>query len=222
MKIGYGRVSTRDQHPEAQHDALLAAGCDKVFLDKASGKLARRPELDKALHSANRAGDQLVVTKLDRLGRSLEHLIELSNELQHRGVDLVVLDQGIDTSTAVGRMFFQILGSIAEFEHALMSERTMDGLAAARARGRVGGPKPKLRPRQAELARADVRPGRRATARAAGPSPRSPPSSALPDPPSIATSTKHHPPRVLKGPIGETVIPQAQVIRRSNSGETPV
>ena len=153
MKIGYGRVSTRDQHPEAQHDALLTAGCDKVFLDKASGKLARRPELDKALHSVNRAGDQLVVTKLDRLGRSLEHLIELSNELQRRGVDLVVLDQGIDTSTAVGRMFFQILGSIAEFEHALMSERTMDGLAAARARGRVGGPKPKLRPRQAELAR---------------------------------------------------------------------
>ncbi len=71
-----------DQHPEAQHDALLAAGCDKVFLDKASGKLARRPELAKALHSANRTGDQLVVTKLDRLGRSLEHLIELSNDLR--------------------------------------------------------------------------------------------------------------------------------------------
>jgi DNA invertase Pin-like site-specific DNA recombinase len=153
VRIGYGRVSTRDQHPEAQHDALVAAGCDKVFLDKASGKLARRPELDKALHSANRAGDQFVITKLDRLGRSLEHLIELSNDLQRRGVDLVVLDQGIDTSTAVGRMFFHILGSIAEFEHALMSERTMDGLAAARTRGRVGGPKPKLRQRQAELAR---------------------------------------------------------------------
>ena len=190
MKIGYGRVSTRDQHPEAQHDALLAAGCDKVFLDKASGKLARRPELDKALHSANRAGDQLVVTKLDRLGRSLEHLIELSNELQHRGVDLVVLDQGIDTSTAVGRMFFQILGSIAEFEHALMSERTMDGLAAARARGRVGGPKPKLRPRQAELARQmydQVDERRHATS---SPSPRSPPSSASPDPRSTATWTR--------------------------------
>lgn len=153
MRIGYGRVSTRDQHPEAQDDALAGAGCAKVFIDKASGKLARRPELDNALHAA-RDGDQLVVTKLDRLGRSLEHLIELSNDLQRRGVDLVVLDQGIDTSTAVGRMFFQILGSIAEFEHALMSERTRDGLAAARARGRVGGPKPKLRPRQAELARA--------------------------------------------------------------------
>jgi DNA invertase Pin-like site-specific DNA recombinase len=152
MRIGYGRVSTRDQHPESQRDALDAAGCDEVFIDKASGKLARRPELDKALLSANRKGDQLVVTKLDRLGRSLEHLIELSKDLQKRGVDLVVLDQGIDTSTALGRMFFHILGAIAEFEHALMSERTMDGLAAARARGRTGGQKPKLGPRQVKLA----------------------------------------------------------------------
>ncbi|WP_241985786.1 MULTISPECIES: recombinase family protein [Cryobacterium] len=121
MRIGYGRVSTRDQHPEAQHDALTVAGCDQIFLDTASGTLARRPELDKALLSANRAGDQLVVTKLDRLSRSLENLIDLSNTLQERGVDLVVLDQGIDTSSITGRMFFQILGSIAEFEHALMS-----------------------------------------------------------------------------------------------------
>lgn len=153
MQIGYGRVSTRDQHPEAQRDALTAAGCGQIFLDTASGKLARRPELDKALLSANRVGDQLVVTKLDRLGRSLEHLIELSKRLQAAGVDLVVLDQGIDTSTAVGRMFFQILGAIAEFEHALVSERTMDGLAAARARGRTGGQKPKLGARQVKLAR---------------------------------------------------------------------
>ena len=103
--------------------------------------------------SANRAGDQLVVTKLDQLGRSLDHLISLSEDLQAGGVDLVVLDQGIDTSTAVGRMFFQILGAIAEFEHALMSERTLDGLSAARARGRTGGQKPKLTPRQARIAR---------------------------------------------------------------------
>ncbi len=151
MKVGYGRVSTRDQNPDAQRDALTAAGCEEVFIDKASGKLARRPELDRALLVA-RAGDQLVVTKLDRLGRSLEHLIDLSKGLQGRSVDLVVLDQGIDTSTAVGRMFFQILGAIAEFEHALMSERTMDGLAAARARGRTGGQKPKLTPRQARIA----------------------------------------------------------------------
>ena len=153
VKIGYGRVSTRDQNLDAQRDALSAAGCDQIFVDKASGKLARRPGLDKALLSASRAGDQLVVTKLDRLGRSLEHLIALSKDLQEQKVDLVVLDQGIDTSTAIGRMFFQILGSIAEFEHALMSERTMDGLAAARARGRTGGQKPKLGPRQVKLAR---------------------------------------------------------------------
>lgn len=109
-----------------------------------SGKLARRPELDRALLVA-RAGDQLVVTKLDRFGRSLEHIIGLSKSLQGRGVNLVVLDQGIDTSTAVGRMFFQILGAIAE-QQALMSERTIDGLTAARARGRTGGQKPKLTP----------------------------------------------------------------------------
>ncbi len=153
MRIGYGRVSTRDQHPEGQHDALRGAECDEIFIDTASGKLARRLELDKALLSANRTGDQLVITKLDRLGRSLDHLIELSKLLSSRGVDLVVLDQGIDTSTAVGRLFFQIIGAIAEFEHALMSERTMDGLAAARARGRTGGQKPKLGRRQVKLAR---------------------------------------------------------------------
>jgi DNA invertase Pin-like site-specific DNA recombinase len=154
VRVGYGRVSTRDQNPDGQRDALGAAGCDEIFVDKASGKLASRPELDKALLIAARAGDQLVVTKLDRLGRSLEHLIALSTQLQARGVDLVVLDQGIDTSTAVGRMFFQILGAIAEFEHALMSERTRDGLDAARARGRTGGQKPKLTPRQATIAQA--------------------------------------------------------------------
>jgi DNA invertase Pin-like site-specific DNA recombinase len=151
MRIGYGRVSTTDQNLDAQRDALQAAGCDRVLVDRASGKLARRPELDKALLVA-REGDQLVVTKLDRLGRSLEHLIVLSNDLQARGVDLVVIDQGIDTSTPVGRMFFQILGAIAEFEHALMAERTRDGLAAARARGRTGGQRPKLSPRQARIA----------------------------------------------------------------------
>ena len=153
VRIGYGRVSTRDQNPDSQRDALAAAGCDKILVDRASGKLARRPELDKAFLVA-RAGDRLVVTKLDRLGRSLEHLIALSKELQARDVNLVVLDQGIDTATAVGRMFFQILGAIAEFEHALMSERTSDGLEAARARGRTGGQRPKLTPRQAKIAQA--------------------------------------------------------------------
>jgi DNA invertase Pin-like site-specific DNA recombinase len=151
MRIGYGRVSTRDQNPDGQRDALQAAGCDEVVVDKVSGKLASRPKLDEALR-ISRKGDQLVVTKLDRLGRSLEHLMALSKQLQAKQVDLVVLDQGIDTSTAVGRMFFQILGAIAEFEHALMSERTRDGLDASRARGRTGGQKPKLTTRQAKIA----------------------------------------------------------------------
>src|SRR5256884_4012840 len=144
----HGRVSTRDQNPDSQRDALAAVGCDKILVDRASGKLARRPELDNALLVA-RAGDHLVVTKLDRLGRSLEHLIALSRDLQDRDINLVVLDQGIDTSTAVSRMFFQILGAIAEFEHALMSERTRDGLEAAR--GRSGGPRPKPTPRPAQI-----------------------------------------------------------------------
>ncbi len=192
MRIGYGRVSTHDQKPEAQHDALTAAGCEQIFLDTASGRLARRPELDKALLSANRAGDQLVVTKLDRLGRSLENLIDLSNTLQGRGVDLVVLDQGIDTSTAIGRMFFQILGSIAEFEHALMSERTRDGLAAARARGRTGGQKPKLGPRQVKLAR-EMYEKKAPTGDAPIPSNTSPRNSVSPGPPSTDTSRNHEP-----------------------------
>ncbi len=151
MRIGYGRVSTRDQNPEAQEDALTAAGCDRIFVDKLSGKLASRPELDKALMTA-RDGDQFVITKLDRLGRSLKNLIGLSEQLQAQGVGLVVLDQGIDTSTPVGRMFFHILGAIAEFEHSLMVERTKEGLEAARARGRKGGRKQALKPRQVALA----------------------------------------------------------------------
>lgn len=151
MRIGYGRVSTTDQHPEAQRDALETAGCDQIFIDKLSGKLASRPELDKAL-VALREGDHLVITKLDRLGRSLRNLMDLSDLLRERGVALEVLDQGIDTSTPVGEMFFHILGAIAQFEHSLMVERTKQGLEAARARGRTGGQKPKLRPRQIKLA----------------------------------------------------------------------
>lgn len=151
MRIGYGRVSTRDQNPDAQEDALKDAGCDPVFVDKASGKLASRPELDKALIAA-REGDEFVITKLDRLGRSLKNLIELSEQLDKKGVNLVVLSQGIDTSTPAGRMFFHILGAIAEFERSLIVERTRDGLEAARARGRVGGRKQALKPRQVKLA----------------------------------------------------------------------
>src|SRR5664279_1355137 len=104
VRIGYGRVSTRDQHLEAQHDALTAAGCEQVYMDVASGKLAARPELDKTL-ACLRKGDTLVITRLDRLGRSLPHLLEVSAELRERNVDLIVLQQQIDTSTAAGRMF---------------------------------------------------------------------------------------------------------------------
>lgn len=138
--IGYARVSTRDQHPEAQIDGLTAAGCDheNIYVDRASGKLARRPKLDAAL-AYLRPGDQLVVTKLDRLGRSLRNLIALAEQLAERGVGLRVLHQGIDTTTPAGKMFFHVLAALAEFEAALISERTLDGLEAARARGRKGG-----------------------------------------------------------------------------------
>jgi DNA invertase Pin-like site-specific DNA recombinase len=138
----YGRVSTRDQHLEAQHDALTAAGCEQVYMDVASGKLAARPELDKTL-ACLRKGDTLVITRLDRLGRSLPHLLEVS----------AVLQQQIDTSTAAGRMFFAVLGAVGEFERDLLSERTRDGLRAARARGRTGGRKSKLKPAHVRLAR---------------------------------------------------------------------
>lgn len=143
--IGYGRVSTKDQNPDAQNDALREAGCvpAQIFIDHASGKLASRPALDACL-AHTRAGDTLVITKLDRLGRSTKNLIELSQLLRERDVGLRVLHQGIDTSSPAGRMFFTILASLAEFERELISERTLDGLAAARHRGRVGGRRPVL------------------------------------------------------------------------------
>ena len=114
MRLGYARVSTREQNPDHQLDALQAAGCDRVFCDKASGKLARRPEWDKLLELA-RPGDQLVITRLDRAGRSVAHLVELAADLERRGVALVVLQQGIDTSTPAGRLTFHILASLGEF-----------------------------------------------------------------------------------------------------------
>ncbi|MGW6535407.1 recombinase family protein [Streptomyces sp. NPDC055051] len=152
MRIGYGRVSTTDQNLDAQRTALEAAGCEEIYLDQISGKLTNRPELDRVM-TRLRAGDTLVITKLDRLGRSLKHLLEVSAELEARTVDLVVLDQGLDTSTPVGRFMFQILGAVAEFERSLNVERTMDGLASARAKGKVGGRKSALTPAQVRHAR---------------------------------------------------------------------
>ena len=149
--LGYARVSTTDQDAALQLDALNAAGCHRVFVDTISGSLERRPELDRLLDQL-RPGDTLVVWRLDRLGRSIRHLIDQLQALADRGVGFRSLQETIDTTSPGGRLVFHVFAALAE--HALMSERTRDGLAAARARGRVGGPKPKLRPRQAELARA--------------------------------------------------------------------
>ncbi len=151
--VGYARVSTRDQHPQAQTDALTAASCKKVFVDQASGTLAKRPALEQALDYL-RPGDTLIITKLDRLGRSVRNLKALADDLQTRQVGLRALSQGIDTTTPDGRLFFHMLAAIAEFEHDLIVERTHDGLAAARARGRQGGPKFKMTPSRATQARA--------------------------------------------------------------------
>lgn len=141
--IGYGRVSRLDQNPDGQHDLLTAAGCDEIFIDKASGKLASRPEFDAAMRHL-RSGDVLVITRLDRLGRSVKHLAALATDLHARQIGLRVLQQGIDTTTAVGRLFFHVLAAVAEFERELIVERTRDGLAASRARGRNGGRRPTL------------------------------------------------------------------------------
>ena len=141
--FGYARVSTGDQDARLQHDALAAAGCYKVFTDTASGALASRPELGKLLDQL-RPGDTLVVWRLDRLGRSIRHLIDQLTELQDRGIEFRSLQENIDTGSSGGRLVFHIFASLAEFERDLISERTHAGLAAARARGRVGGRPPLL------------------------------------------------------------------------------
>jgi DNA invertase Pin-like site-specific DNA recombinase len=123
MRIGYGRISARDQSSNEQHEILAAAGCDQVFIDKANSKPGRRPELGKALMVASRSGDQLVVTALDRLGYSVAHLGEVTDDLRSRGVNLVVLSQDIDTSTPDGQSFFDFLDLMVEFENALAGEK---------------------------------------------------------------------------------------------------
>jgi DNA invertase Pin-like site-specific DNA recombinase len=161
-KIGYARVSKRDQHPEIQAERLLAAGCEQIFTDRGvSGKLASRPEWDKCL-AFLRSGDVLVATKLDRFGRSVTNLIDIAAELERRGIGLVCLDQPVDTTSATGKLFFTILAAFAEFERNLISERTQDGLAATTARGRNGGRKRLLKPYQVQHARALIDSGQTA------------------------------------------------------------
>lgn len=153
MLFGYARVSSADQNPAHQVDALARAGvgAENIHLDHAGGAKASRPQLDVVL-ARLRGGDTLVITRLDRLGRSVLHLITLGAQLRERGIELKVLEQGIDTSTAEGRAMFGMLSVLAEFQRELIVANTRDGLAAARARGRKGGRPSKLTDDQIVLA----------------------------------------------------------------------
>ena len=138
MIIGYARVSTSDQNLDAQVDLLKDAGAEKIFLEKRTGKDRQRPELRNLLDQL-RAGDVVAVTKYDRLARSLKDLIEIVEQVDERGAGFRSLGEDIDTTTSAGRLIFHVFGSIAEFERERIVERTREGLAAARKRGRVGG-----------------------------------------------------------------------------------
>lgn len=152
-QIGYARVSTGDQHLDLQRDALEETGVERFFEESASGADRERPQLAAALDYV-REGDTLVVWRLDRLGRSLSHLLSVVEGLRERGVHLRSLQEGIDTSTATGRMTLSIFGALAEFERELIRERTHAGLAAARARGRKGGRPTAITPYKARSIRA--------------------------------------------------------------------
>ncbi len=156
MKWGYARVSTDAQDEAGQVARLRAAGCERVYTDHGvSGAKASRPEWDRLTGPDGplRAGDAVVFAKLDRIGRSTKHLIQIAEDFEARGVDLVALDQPVDTTTAIGKMFFTILAAFAQFERDMISERTRDGLAVRTARGRSGGRKPKLSEAKQALAR---------------------------------------------------------------------
>jgi DNA invertase Pin-like site-specific DNA recombinase len=155
MLVGYARVSTTEQNVDLQMDALRAAKCEEFFTDTISGAKTERPGLDAALRYL-RAGDTLVVWKLDRLGRSALHLIQIVNDLERRQVNITFLTDHIDTTTALGRFFFHICASFAELERERIRERTRAGLQAARARGKKGGRPRALRgidPKKIELAK---------------------------------------------------------------------
>jgi DNA invertase Pin-like site-specific DNA recombinase len=151
MLIGYARVSTHDQTLNLQQDALTKAGCNKIFTDTASGAKTERIGLDEALNYV-RNGDTLVVWRLDRLGRSLPHLITTMTSLEERGIGFKSLTENIDTTTSGGKLIFHIFGALAEFERNLIRERTKAGLTAARERGRKGGRPKSLTGRQLGIA----------------------------------------------------------------------
>ena len=153
MLIGYARVSTTDQTLDLQKDALEKAGCSKIFTDTASGAKAERIGLDEAINYV-RAGDTLVVWRLDRLGRSLKHLIETITTLANRGIGFKSITEAIDTTTSGGKLIFHIFGALAEFERDIIRERTQAGLTAARSRGRKGGRPKVLTPKKAQMAQA--------------------------------------------------------------------
>lgn len=156
--IGYARVSTADQSLALQQDALAKAGCDPLFEDHASGARADRPGLAKALDYA-RDGDTVTVWKLDRLGRSMAHLIETVRALEARGVGSRSLTEGVDTTTPGGTLIFHLFGALAQFERDLIRERTRAGLAAAEARGRKGGRRPVVTPDKLTRAQAHIAQG---------------------------------------------------------------
>ena len=143
MRIGYARVSTEEQNTSLQIDALKNAGCKQLFEEKVSGKSKDRPELEVCL-KVLREGDTLVVLRLDRLGRSLDHLVQTIRNLESRNIGFLSLTESIDTTNAGGKLIFHIFAALAEFERNIISERTKAGLKAARARGRKGGRKTKL------------------------------------------------------------------------------
>ncbi|NIP28454.1 MAG: recombinase family protein [Phycisphaerae bacterium] len=138
MKIGYARVSTKDQDPSLQLDDLKKAGCKKIFQEKMTGSTKERPQLHKMIEQI-RKGDVVIIWKLDRLGRSLKDLVQLVNEIQDKGAGLKSLNDHIDTTTPHGKFTFHLFAALAEFERDIIRERTNAGLAAARARGRKGG-----------------------------------------------------------------------------------
>ena len=150
MNIGYARVSTQDQTLNLQKDALKKIGCNKIFTDTASGAKQERKGLEEALNYV-REGDTLVVWRLDRLGRSLKHLIETISQLDTRKIGFKSLTENIDTTTSGGKLIFHIFGALAEFERNLIRERTNAGLQAARARGRKGGRPKALTPKKAQM-----------------------------------------------------------------------